>query len=500
MVDRHTITGTAASALVLGAVLAGLIPLVLFASGEGGTISFDSYIWGILRFSLLQAALSTLISIAAAIPVSRALARRNFIGKQALLALFAVPLSLPVIVAVLGITQVYGNAGWLGGAFNLYGLKGILIAHVFFNMPLATRILYDAQQSIPTETHRLAAQLNVQGLAFFKSVEWPFLKPAITGAAALVFLLCAASFIIVLTLGGGPSASTLEVAIYQSLRLDFDLSRAVALAMVQVVLCGILVAMIGKVPINLTTAPLRLQAQRYDGNSRVAVMSDILWIAISAAVVLPPLVAVIVTGVTGFQASPLLPTALATSLALGITAAAITTALAWNLARSASRATSIITLSGLVVPPAVFATGWFIVFKGWNGGVVQALIMIIALNALMALPFAASVLRPAIARHAMAHDNLCEQLSLHGWNRFRIIDFPALRRPLMQAMLMAFVLSLGDLTAVTLLGTQGITTLPSLISQQMGNYRSAAAGGTALILATLCYMLTLAAQRIGGRE
>jgi thiamine transport system permease protein len=497
MAGRHTIATAIASALVFGAVLAGLLPLVIYAAGEGGNIKLDSYLWSTLRFTLLQAALSTLISIATAIPVSRALARRNFPGKQALLALFAVPLSLPVIVAVLGITQIYGNAGWFGGTFNLYGLTGILIAHVFFNMPLATRILYDAQQSIPAETCRLAAQLDLQGMSFFRSVEWPFLKPAITSATALVFLLCSASFVIVLTLGGGPSASTLEVAIYQSLRLDFDLARVIALALVQVSLCIILVAMVGRAPINLTTAPLRLQAQRYDGKSLAALISDMLWIAISAAVVIPPLAAIIPSGIAAFQMSPLLLVALATSVSLGLTAAMVTTILAWTLARSGTRTTSIITLAGLIVPPAVIATGWFISFRGWNGGTAQALAMIIALNALMALPFAASILRPAITRHAAAHDRLCDQLNLHGWNRFRIIDVLSLKRPLMQALLMAFVLSLGDLTAVTLLGTQGITTLPSLISQQMGNYRSAAAGGTALLLATLCYILTLVAQRIG---
>ncbi len=497
MAGRNAVGGLAASAIVLGAVLAGLIPLVMYASGEGSAIKLDSYVWGILRFTLFQAALSTLISVAAAIPVSRALSRRNFSGKQFLLALFAVPLSLPVIVAVLGITQVYGNAGWLGGAFNFYGLKGILIAHVFFNLPLATRILYEAQQSIPAETHRLAAQLNLQGASFFRTAEWPYLKPAIASASALIFLLCAASFIIVLTLGGGPAASTLEVAIYQSLRLDFDLTRAVTLALLQVALCAILVALICHTPVNVSTTPLRLTTTRFDGTSPTTKIADLMWIATAAALVLPPLAAIIISGTTGFQHSPLMPVALATSAALGLAASIIATTLAWSLARRNTRASTIITLSGLIVPPAVIATGWFIAFKGWNGGTLQASLMIIALNALMALPFAASVLRPAITRHALAHDRLCAQLSLRGCIRFRLIDFPALKRPLMQALLMAFVLSLGDLTAVTLLGSQGIITLPSLIGQQMGNYRSTAAGGTALVLAALCLLITMAANRLG---
>jgi thiamine transport system permease protein len=497
MARRYTIADTIAPALIALAVLAGLVPLFIFAAQQGGKIEIDAYVGGVLRFTLLQATLSTAFSVIPAIPIARALARRDFPGKQALLALLAVPLSLPVIVAVLGITQVYGNAGWLGGTFNLYGLTGILIAHVFFNLPLATRLLYEAQQSIPAETHRLAVQLNLQGTSFFKTIEWPLLKPVIAYASALIFLLCAASFVIVLTLGGGPAASTLEVAIYQSLRLDFDLARAVTLALLQVALCILIVVLIGNAPLNLSTSPLRLTATRYDGLTPTSKLADALWITGAIAMILPPLIAILFSGITGLYFAPIVLTAFATSISLGLVAAVTSTAIAWSLAKRASPAITIITLAGLIVPPAVIATGWFIALRGWNGGLMQAITLIIALNALMALPFAASVLRLAMARHTQAHDKLCEQLGVKGFTRFRLIDYPVLKRPLLQALLMAFVLSLGDLTAVTLLGSQNLVTLPSLISQQMGNYRSASAGGTALLLVSLCYMLTLAAQRIG---
>ena len=49
----------------------------------------------------------------------------------------------------------------------------------------------------------------------------------------LVFLLCMTSFAVALTLGGGPRATTLELAIYQAVRFDFDLGRAAWLALIQ---------------------------------------------------------------------------------------------------------------------------------------------------------------------------------------------------------------------------------------------------------------------------
>ncbi|CAK8744010.1 hypothetical protein SODG_007138 [Sodalis praecaptivus] len=52
-----------------------------------------------------------------------------------------------------------------------YGLSGILLAHVFFNLPLATRLLLQAFESIPVEQRQLAAQLGMSAGPFFRLVE-----------------------------------------------------------------------------------------------------------------------------------------------------------------------------------------------------------------------------------------------------------------------------------------------------------------------------------------
>jgi thiamine transport system permease protein len=43
-------------------------------------------------------------------------------------------------------------------------------------------------------------------------------------------VICLTSFAVVITLGGGPSATTLELAIYQAVRFEFDLGQAAGLA------------------------------------------------------------------------------------------------------------------------------------------------------------------------------------------------------------------------------------------------------------------------------
>lgn len=490
-----------APAAIIAAAAAGFVPLLSFAFAEGGKLAPDAYIWRVLGFTLLQAALSTVLSILPAIPAARALAFRSFPGRGLLLALFAVPQALPAIVVVLALVQLYGQSGWLPDVVNLYGLAGILLAHVFFNLPLALRFCLEALENVTPENIRLADQLGFDSRARWRHVDWPALKPLLPRLAALIFLLCAASFVVVLTFGG-PSATTLEVAIYQSLRLDFDVSRAVTLALLQAVLCFVLVIFAGQLAAPLpTTAALRLLTPA----PRPMGWLGLLMVIVATLLVLPPLAALVVSGVQAIDLRPLLFQALGTSVLIATLSAAINLLLAWPLVLLQVRLTRgrwlivAVSLAGLILPPAVLATGWFVLLRGLITTPASSVILISCLNALMALPFSTTILGASMAAQLLPQDRLCAQLGLSGWQRFKLIDAPVLTRPILQALLVAFVLSFGDLTAILLLGSQGLVTLPSLISAEMGHYRSAAAQGTALLLALLCLAGTLAANRIGRK-
>ena len=242
---RHlpTLGGGLALALVLTLVFGTLLALVLHA-GAGAVLGPAD--WAAIRFTLVQATLSAGLSVALAVPFARALMRRRFAGRGVIVALLGAPFLLPVIVAVLGLLAVWGRAGLVseislslgGGRISIYGLTGVVLAHVFFNLALVTRLLVQGWQGIPAERFRLAAQLGMGPGAVFRLLEVPMLRAVLPGAFLLVFLLCMTSFAVALALGGGPRATTIELAIYQALRFDFDLGRAAVLALIQFALCG----------------------------------------------------------------------------------------------------------------------------------------------------------------------------------------------------------------------------------------------------------------------
>lgn len=83
----------------------------------------DSYLWHVVRFSFWQAFLSALLSVVPAIFLARALYRRRFPGRNALIRLCAMTLILPVLVAVFGILSVYGRQGWIAALLNAFGIE-----------------------------------------------------------------------------------------------------------------------------------------------------------------------------------------------------------------------------------------------------------------------------------------------------------------------------------------------------------------------------------------
>ena len=492
---RYLTPALLALTVVFLVIAIGFGSIILVAFSQSSMV-VDSYLLQIVKFTLLQASLSTAISVFLAIPIARALARRRFVGRRTLINLLALPLSLPAIVVVLGITKVFGQHGLFGNLFEIYGLTGILLAHVFFNLPLAARILLGQILAIPPESFRLGSQLGFRDCDVWRRIEWPQVAKSLPGVSILVFLLCAASFTVVLTLGGGPSATTLEVAIYQALRFDFDPPRAASFAVVQLAICGTLVLLTFALSKGAIAIPrLRRAVIRYDGTSILARALDSLAIGGTLLLLLPPLLGICLPGFSNIGLDMAWLPAACTSLEIGLLSAVLALLVVWPLAQKAARAANwrklvpLAMLLGLMLPPAMLAAGWFIFLTRFVAFEVPTIALVVGMNALMALPFTYTALGPAVAMTAQRYDRLCAGLGLTGYRRFLVVDLVELRKPLGLAFLMAAIVSLGDLTAISLFGSQNLLTLPAMVYRQMGAYQMSGASGTALVLAILAFLL-----------
>ncbi|MDF1855402.1 thiamine/thiamine pyrophosphate ABC transporter permease ThiP [Pseudooceanicola sp.] len=495
------------AALALAAFL--LAPLIAILWRAGGFGSLSTADWPALRFTLLQAVLSALCSAALAVPVARALARRRFGLRGAYIALMGAPFILPVIVAVIGFIAVFGRAGLLNSGLaligvapvSIYGLHGVVLAHVFFNLPLSVRLILQGWQAIPAERFRLVALLGADSASAQRLLEWPMLRQVLPGVIAVVFAICLTSFAVALTLGGGPRATTIELAIYQAFRFDFDLGRAASLSLVQfalVTLAGLAALKFGT--LGGPGAGFDRPVARWDLTGRGLRLADALWLGLAALFLLGPLAAVIARGLTGLtHLGAAVWQAAMVSLALALAATGLTLILALTIATARRGWVELVGMAPLAASPLVLGTGLFLLIHPLARPADWALVVTLTVNAAMALPFALRILTPVIAGIETDYGRLADQLNLQGWTRLRWLILPRARPALGFAAGLTAALSMGDLGVITLFADPERATLPLMVWRLMGAYQMQAAAGAALLLLILSFAL-FALFDLGGRR
>lgn len=504
--------GAALVAALLGAMTLGTVAAVALHAGASRPGPAD---WSALRFTLLQATLSALLSTALAIPVARALARRRFPGRGLLISLMGAPFLLPVIVAILGLLAIFGRGGTLNALLTTaglppispYGLHGVLLAHIFLNLPLATRMLLQGWQAIPAERFRLARSLALTPSAQFRHIELPMLRATLPGAFLTIFTLCLASFATALTLGGGPAATTVELAIYQALRFDFAPDRAATLALIQFALTT--AALLAGWALIRDTGfgaglgrPPELPAPK--GWRKTL---DTTAITLAAAFLLLPLAALVARGLPGLTDLPqgLIP-ATARSLIIALASTALTTTAALTLALATARrapahrlydaaATFPLAASSLVI-----GTGLFLALRPFAAPSDLAIPVTIATNATLALPYSYRLLAPAARALHTDYARLTATLALTPAAQLRLITLPQLARPLGFGAGITAALSMGDLGVITLFAGQTNATLSLYIHSLMGSYRMEQAAAASLLLLTLSFALFALFDGIGRRH
>jgi len=498
--------GIVALGLVSGVTIGALLAVSWTAGGIGPLRAAD---WAALNFTVLQALLSAVISVLVAIPVARALARRDFPLRSALVTLLGAPFILPVIVAVNGLLAIYGRGGVLSDLsalvglprLEIFGLWGVVLAHVFLNMPLAVRFLLASWQRIPAERLRLAYALGFDRRAMWRHFEAPLLRETLPGAIAAIFLICSTSFAVALILGGGPRSTTLELAIYQAFRFDFDLARAASLGLLQVLLC---------IVAGLVAAHFALPRSLGGGLDRPADWPDVgsargdgAVLLLGAAFLLLPILALVLRGGVAVPGLPIsVWEAAFRSLVLAVVSAVLSVSMALAIAallvgsRVRGFAEALANL-GIAVSPLVIGTGLFILLRPVATPEALALPVTGLVNAVVSLPFVLRGLVPAFREALNTQGRLAEALGMPVGATWRYAILPRLRRPLGFGAGLAAALSAGDLGVIALFSLGDNATLPLEMYRLMGSYRTDDASGAALVLMALSLGLFWIFDRIG---
>ncbi len=138
-----------------------------------------------IRLTLLAAVISVPLNLVFGIAAAWAIAKFDFRGKNVLLTLIDLPVSVSPVIAGLIYMLVFGLQGWFGEWLRDHDLKivfavpGIVLATVFVTFPFIARELIPLMQAQGQEQEEAARVLGASGWQIFWRVTLPNVKWAL---------------------------------------------------------------------------------------------------------------------------------------------------------------------------------------------------------------------------------------------------------------------------------------------------------------------------------
>ncbi len=474
----------------------------------------------IICFTLWQAVVSTVLTLALAIPGAYLLYRRSFPGERLVKALITVPFVLPSIVVAVGFAvfrSVHDFWVELGFTFLMEPVYWIIAAHVFVNYSIAVRTIGGVWATLDAEVEE-AAELDGAGrLKTLIAISLPQLRPAIFSASALVFLFSATSFGIVLVLGGGQVLS-IETSIYFAATQFLDLEVAAALVLVQTLITAV-AFFVGSA---LSKGAIGLE-QVFEGARKPKVnLRDLPAVLVTAVIVigliLMPLLLVLVEAFQvgdslGFQnfenlatrgARDLLNISVADAAMNSLRNMAVAASIAfvlgalisWLLVRIKHKVFDFVFLAPLGVSSVVLGFGFLVSFDSEWFPLRSSWLIVPLAQALIAVPMVIRLVYPALV--SIGKEPI-EQASLDGassWQTWRFVESGMIKGVLLTALGYAAIISVGEFGASTFLAYGSEGTIPTLLFRLIArpgeqNYGMAMAVSAILIAFVWAVMLLL---------
>ena len=492
-----------------------------FDLGPFRSLLGDSYYLGRIWFTIWQALVSTMLTLAVGLPAAFLFARYEFPGKSLLKAVTTLPFVMPTIVVAMGFVALFGSQGIVNTVLmSLFGLDSppvritnsltiIFMAHAFYNYAIIVRIVSALWGNLDPYLEESAKVLGAGRIRTFYHVTLPLLLPAIVSSSLLAFTFSFTSFGVVLILGGAQFA-TLEVAIYELTAKLFRLPLAGALSVIQLVFTYLFLLLYARFQ--------ERAAVRVDLKPREATVSRkmsagrklfVLGMVLLLLAMLSPLIALVVRSISFeggyttaqianlfsnergsyFYLSPLriiwnsLRFALATvaiSLVMG-------TIVAYFLSRSSLRGRSIpdaLFMLPLGVSAVTLGFGYIIALGRPPLDIRGSWVILVIAHSLVAYPFVIRSLLPVLRGMS---PNLRESAAVLGAGPTRVfifIDLPIIAPALLVGATFAFAVSMGEFGASLLLVRPEFTTMPVAIFRFLG-LPGAANLGKALSMSSL---------------
>lgn len=171
------------------------------------------------RLALMTMIVSTILGTAAALFLSRT----NMIGRSAMRAFFLSPVVLPGVVVGFALFAFYISTG-IGLSRTIWGLW---IGHILYSTPYVIGTVGAALAVYDVSLEEAARSLGASPWRAFRKVTLPNISQGIQAGSIFAFIVSFGQFEVSLFLSS-PNSEPLPIAMYNSLRYQFDPSAAAA--------------------------------------------------------------------------------------------------------------------------------------------------------------------------------------------------------------------------------------------------------------------------------
>lgn len=545
--------------------LIGILNVSLFPDG---VFQWDSllqtltsnYYWRVLGFTFGQATLSTLLTLALALPCAYVFTRYRFWGKSLLMSLATLPFVLPTVVVAAAFRALLWDNGLLNETLmRLFALDSpplqiqrslivILLAHVFYNFAVAMRIIvgYWANQTVHIE--EAARVLGANQWRLWWNVRLPILRPAITAAGLLVFIFTFTSFGVVLILGGF-RYSTLEVEIYYQTRDIFNLPVASALVLVQIAFMFVTMTLYTRLQGNMKTdlQSMALVQRRPQTRLDKSLVGAV--IGVIVMLIITPLFALVwrslsfhpqrslfhhyqnlienrvvgsriartMTDVIGSPPIEVMQNSLKFALMSTFFAVILGLLTAYLLSGRWRGAKWLDPIFMLPLATSAVTLGFgFILTMNFNGvrdainqlfglsiqsswDLRASWVLIPIAHVLVSMPFVVRSVLPVLRSVSRSIYEAADVLGASPWVRWMSIELPLISRAVMVGATFAFTMSMGEFGASVFVARQGNSTLPIAIERLLGQAGTAGdAYALSVLLLVVCAVSFIVIERVRG--
>ena len=191
------------------------------------------------RLSFGGALLAACINLVFGFIIAWTLARYEFPGRKLMDAMIDLPFALPTAVSGIALTAVFANNGWLGRYLDMVGIHvaytrlGVILAMTLIGMPFAVRTVQPALLEVQRDLEDAAETLGAGRWYVFRRVIVPAVLPAMLTGFTLAFARALGEYGSIIFISGNLPMKTEITPLLIVIHLEeFDYRGAAALGFV----------------------------------------------------------------------------------------------------------------------------------------------------------------------------------------------------------------------------------------------------------------------------